>query len=175
MKKRFPLFCFGILCFILVVFFYNFIHPLDNREIFYDMNGNEISVYSSYGSHNKSAHDADNIVTGDVILNNGTEEIVIAVSERGRFITLPLEDYHSMNPHLSMDVVNSIIESKGINKVTWEDFKEYTYKDIGSGIYIYQYELPNNSYLYLSGSHLEIPPACIYIVDKNGKRTDLKK
>ena len=30
--------------------------------------------------------------------------------------------HQSSTSHLSMDIVNSIIESKGINNVTWEDF-----------------------------------------------------
>ena len=44
--------------------------------------------------------------------------------------------HQSSTSHLSIDIVNSIIELKGINNVTWEDFKEYTYQDIGSGNYI---------------------------------------
>ena len=78
--------------------------------------------------------------------------------------------HQSSTSHLSMD-----IESKGINNVTWEDFEKYTYQDIGSGNYIYQYELPNGFYLYLSGSALDTPPTYIYIVDRNGNRIDLKK
>ncbi|EEG92240.1 hypothetical protein ROSEINA2194_03884 [Roseburia inulinivorans DSM 16841] len=83
--------------------------------------------------------------------------------------------HQSSTSHLSMDIVNSIIKSKGINNVTWEDFEKYTYQDIGSGNYIYQYELPNGFYLYLSGSALDTPPTYIYIVDRNGNRIDLKK
>ncbi|MCI8291667.1 MAG: hypothetical protein HFJ25_05420 [Clostridia bacterium] len=83
--------------------------------------------------------------------------------------------HQSSTSHLSIDIVNSIIELKGINNVTWEDFKEYTYQDIGSGNYIYQYELSNGFYLYLSGPTLNTPPTYIYIVDRNGNRTDLKK
>lgn len=80
----------------------------------------------------------------------------------------------SSTSYLSLDIVNSIIESKGINNVTWEDFKEYKYQDVGSGNYIYQYELSNGFYLCLNGTALDIPPTYIYVIDRNGNRTDLK-
>lgn len=81
----------------------------------------------------------------------------------------------SFTSRLSLDTVNAIIESKGIDKVTWEDFKGYAFQDIGSGNYIYKYKLSNSFCLYLIGPDLDIPPTYIYIIDRNGKRIDLKK
>ncbi len=83
--------------------------------------------------------------------------------------------HQSTTSPLSIDDVNSIIESKGIDKVTWEDFNRYPHQDIGSGNYIYQYELSNGLCLYLSGPDLNIPPTYIYMIDQYGNRNDLKE
>lgn len=76
--------------------------------------------------------------------------------------------------NLSQKYVNMLIAIKGIDNVSWQDFERYSHQDIGSGNYVYQYELSNGSYLYLSGPDLASPPIYIYIVNKDGTRVDLK-
>lgn len=76
--------------------------------------------------------------------------------------------------NLSEKYVNLLITIKGIDNISWHDFERYSYQDIGSGNYVYQYELSNGSYLYLSGPELTSPPVYIYIVNEDGIRIDLK-
>ncbi len=47
---------------------------------------------------------------------------------------------------LSRNDVDSLISSKGIQSVSWSDFEKYPHKDVGSGNYIYQYELSEGSF-----------------------------
>ena len=46
--------------------------------------------------------------------------------------------------------------------------------DIGSGQYVYEYDMADGSYLYLCGSELFVPPTTIYIVAADGKTTQIK-
>lgn len=78
------------------------------------------------------------------------------------------------NPLLSREYVNALIESKGVDNISWSDFDKYSHQDIGSGNYIYQYRLSDGADLYLSGADLDSTPTYIYIVDESGKRIDLK-
>lgn len=75
---------------------------------------------------------------------------------------------------LSVKEVDALISSKGIDSISWGDFEKYPHKDVGSGNYVYRYELSEGSYLYLSGGDLDTPPMYIYIIEKDGKRVNLK-
>ena len=46
--------------------------------------------------------------------------------------------------------------------------------DIGSGQYVYEYDMADGSHLYLCGSELSVLPTTIYIVDADGKTTQIK-
>ena len=46
--------------------------------------------------------------------------------------------------------------------------------DIGSGQYVYEYDMVDGSHLYLCGSELSVPPTTIYIVAADGKTTQIK-
>ena len=83
--------------------------------------------------------------------------------------------FQPLSSKLTMDDLKTIIELKGIDNVSWDDFKRYSFQDIGSGNYVYQYELVDGSHLYLSGSDLDSPPTYIYVIDEDGNRSDLKK
>lgn len=75
---------------------------------------------------------------------------------------------------LSKEYINSLIESKSIENISWEDFEHFEHQDVGHGNYVFQYPLADGAYLYLSGADLKSPPMFIYIVDENGNITDLK-
>lgn len=75
---------------------------------------------------------------------------------------------------LSMADINRIILQKGRSSLTWKDFEKYDYKDIGSGLYIYAYEMENDCKLYISGGDISKRPWHIYVVDGRGRKKDLK-
>lgn len=64
-------------------------------EIFSGIDGKKISVYSNHtiSEHKNSSTEISNMRAGDVIRIGDLEEIVIGISDDGRFITMPLEDY----------------------------------------------------------------------------------
>lgn len=74
--------------------------------------------------------------------------------------------------NLSISYVENLISEKGRENITWDDFSEFSHADIGSGYFVYEYDLPGGEHLYLSGGDLSAPPENIYSIDKNGKRTD---
>lgn len=62
--------------------------------IFSGINGEEISVRTIIKSQEENTEtESKDRKPGDIIEINGSKEIVIAVSEDGRYITLPLEEY----------------------------------------------------------------------------------
>ena len=67
-------------------------------EIFSGINGEKISVYTNIDSKNKGDNiENENVKAGDIIEFEGSKEIVIGVSEDGRYITMRLEDYEKQN------------------------------------------------------------------------------
>lgn len=75
---------------------------------------------------------------------------------------------------LSLDYVKQIVNEKGKDNVSWEDFGDFKHQDVGSGNYVYQYELEDGSSLFLSGTSLKYPPQYIFIVDAENGRIDIK-
>ena len=63
--------------------------------------------------------------------------------------------FQPLSSKLTMDDLKTIIELKGIDNVSWDYFKRYSYKD--------------------SGSDLNSPPTYIYVLNEDGNRSDLKK
>lgn len=67
------------------------------------------------------------------------------------------ENGHIEGKALTMEKVRELAE-KG-EELTWSDFEDYPYEDIGSGLYIYRYEIDESYYLLIGG----VPeiPLCI--------------
>ncbi|KIR01153.1 hypothetical protein P261_02894 [Lachnospiraceae bacterium TWA4] len=63
---------------------------------------------------------------------------------------------------------------KGEN-ITWEDFERFPHEDIGSGRYIYKYDMVDGNSLILNGNKLDSPPECIYIIDSNSSIKEVLK
>lgn len=67
-------------------------------EIFSGINGEKISVHTNIKAKNEGNNiKNENIKAGDIIELEGAKEIVIGVSEDGRYITMPFEDYENQN------------------------------------------------------------------------------
>lgn len=75
------------------IYFYNrYLKP--ETVIFSGINGKEISVRTIIKSQEGDTEtESKNRKPGDIIEINGSKEVVIGVSEDGRFITMPLEEY----------------------------------------------------------------------------------
>lgn len=75
------------------VWFYSIKHP--KSVIFTGINGEQITVYTTpkVSIVNKSyVSDNESVKAGDIIRNGDSIEIVIGVSDDGRYITMPYEE-----------------------------------------------------------------------------------
>lgn len=76
--------------------------------------------------------------------------------------------------NFSKEDVLKIIEEKGVDNVTWEDFENIEHeKDVGSGAIVNVYNLDNNVKLILSGNGDDKPFKIVLL--ENGKITTLKE
>lgn len=76
---------------------------------------------------------------------------------------------------LSRTYISVIGEIKGTDNLSWEDFDQFPHEDIGSGWYVYKYDLSDGGSLFLIGDSLDKPPSSIYITEKDGSETIIKK
>lgn len=94
MNKR--LFLIGVVVIALAIFGGISVYAsAPKTEFFSGIDGKKISVYSNqtFSEQKNSSTRNSNVKAGDVIKINDLQEIVIGVSDDGRFITMPLEDY----------------------------------------------------------------------------------
>lgn len=89
-------------------------------------------------------------------------------------IIFALSGNSQSSPKLTMNYIDKLITDKGAENLSWKDFEQFPHKDIGSGNYVYQYDIEGGSLLYLSGPSLSSPPMYIYIIDSEGNRKDIK-
>ena len=57
------------------------------------------------------------------------------------------------------------LSGKG-KELSWSDFEQYPHEDIGSGLYIFRYDVDENYYLSVGGGSLESSPEYILLVSK---------
>lgn len=57
------------------------------------------------------------------------------------------------------------LSGKG-KELSWSDFEQYPHEDIGSGLYIFRYDIDENYYLSVGGGSLESSPEYILLVSK---------
>ena len=67
-------------------------------------------------------------------------------------------------PNLTLEAVRELA-AKGMG-LSWDDFEQYPYEDIGSGLYIRVYDIDESCCLMIAGGGLETPPAYIRLVSK---------
>lgn len=53
--------------------------------------------------------------------------------------------------------------------ITWEDLAEYSYNDVGSGLFVCSYEIDETFYLQLTGGSMHGTPMSICLYAKNGE------
>ncbi|GAF09373.1 hypothetical protein [Paenibacillus pini] len=58
--------------------------------------------------------------------------------------------------------------------LTWNDFDDYPYEDIGSGLYIRNYKIDEDYHVSVGGASIEKKPLYIYLVKANGEKIDIR-
>lgn len=76
---------------------------------------------------------------------------------------------------LSRTYISAIGAIKGTDHLSWEDFSQFPHEDVGSGRYVYRYELSDGCELFIIGDSLDESPSTIYITEKDGTETIIKK
>lgn len=72
------------------------------------------------------------------------------------------------NGAISIDELYSLSQ-KGVS-LNWDDFNQYSFEDIGSGVYLRKYQIEGGNQLFITGKSLKSLPEKIYIVNENGKK-----
>lgn len=99
---------------------------------------------------------------------NGTEDCYLLIEGYWFSVKNPSEP-PVMNPHeeqLSLAEVRQLAE-KG-EDLSWDDFAQYKHEDIGSGLYIFLYDIDENYCLLIGGGGMQTPPMYIRLVFKAG-------
>ena len=65
---------------------------------------------------------------------------------------------------LTIELVKELAK-KG-DTLSWSDFEQYSYVDIGSGLYIHRYDIDENYYLLIGGGGIQASPIYIRLVSK---------
>ena len=97
---------------------------------------------------------------------NGTEDCYLLIEGYWFSVKNPSEP-PVMNPHeeqLSLAEVRQLAE-KG-EDLSWDDFAQYKHEDIGSGLYIFLYDIDENYCLLIGGGGMQTPPMYIRLVFK---------
>lgn len=73
---------------------------------------------------------------------------------------------------LTLEKVKELAE-KGEN-LSWSDFEQYDHKDVGSGMYVYSYDIDKNFCLFIGGPNPQDDPLYIRLIHKgeNGELVD---
>ena len=82
----------------------------------------------------------------------------------------PVTDFYGKEELTLSDVIR--LSKKGDN-LTWNNFTRYKYTDIGTETPAYQFTL-NGYKLLIEGSNTETKPEHIYLVDRNGRKADIR-
>ncbi|MDO3412514.1 hypothetical protein QWJ34_22305 [Saccharibacillus sp. CPCC 101409] len=74
---------------------------------------------------------------------------------------------------LSSAVTTKAVASSGA-ALSWDTFRDYPFEDIGSGLYIRQYELGGGHKLVVSGKSLDKAPERIVWINGDGAETEIR-
>ncbi|OWA34889.1 hypothetical protein B9G55_14165 [Saccharibacillus sp. O16] len=66
---------------------------------------------------------------------------------------------------LTVDEVNTVI---GKGTPNWDTFKKYEHKDVGSGLYLWEYEVEGGQKLQIGGADLKQAPTQVRLIDAEG-------
>lgn len=78
----------------------------------------------------------------------------------------------SSSSAITLQEVKTAIEDKTLN---WDTFKNHKHKDIGSGLYVWEYEMEGGQKLQIGGPDLKASPTQVHLIDSEGKSKDLLK
>ena len=136
------------------------------KKMFYERNPEKEASDQFYVSEDTSYINFLGLVyVGDVIRNTDSfRETVTEVSFDGSFYT---------ETEMTGLYVDEETDLDFFDEETMYD-EDSSDTDIGSGQYVYEYDMADGSHLYLCGSELSVPPTTIYIVDADGKTTQIK-
>ena len=136
------------------------------KKMFYERNPEKEVSDEFYVSEDTSYINFQGLVyVGDVIRNTDSfRETVTEVSFDGSFYT---------ETEMTGLYVDEETDLDFFDEETMYD-EDSSDTDIGSGQYVYEYDMADGSHLYLCGSELSVPPTTIYIVDADGKTTQIK-
>lgn len=92
--------------------------------------------------------------------------------------TSPIEPTEESSTNIKSETrkltLEDVIEiSKKSEDVDWVDFEEFEYKDIGSGLFIYKYDI-NDEYHLLMGGAQSSKPLYAYLVHKTKNQIDIR-
>lgn len=97
---------------------------------------------------------------------NGTEDCYLLIEGYWFSVKNP-SDPPIMEPHkeqLSLAEVRQLAE-KG-EDLSWDDFEQYSYREIGSGLHIFRYDIDEKYCLVIGGRGTQTPPMYIRLVCK---------
>lgn len=136
------------------------------KKMFYERNPEKEASDQFYDSEDISYINFQGLVyVGDVIRNTDSfRETVTEVSFDGSFYT---------ETEMTGLYVDEETDLDFFDEETMYD-EDSSDTDIGSGQYVYEYDMADGSHLYLCGFELSVPPTTIYIVDADGKTTQIK-
>lgn len=70
---------------------------------------------------------------------------------------------------LTLDQVQTSVREKTLN---WDTFENYEHVDVGSGVYLWEYEVEDNHKLLIGGNDLKSSPTQVFLIDSEGNSTD---
>ena len=137
------------------------------KKMFYERNPEKEASDEFYDSEDSSYIDFQGLVyVGDVICStDSSREKVTEVNFDGSFYT---ETEMTTNLYVDEETDSDFFDEETMYDDDSSDI------DIGSGQYVYEYDMVDGSHLYLCGSELSVPPTTIYIVAADGKTTQIK-
>lgn len=137
------------------------------KKTFYERNPEKEASDEFYDSEDTSYINFQGLVyVGDIIRStNSFRETVTEVSFDGSFYTETEMTGLYVDEETDLDFFDE--------ETMYDDDSSDT--GIGSGQYVYEYDMVDGSHLYLCGSELSVPPTTIYIVAADGKTTQIKK
>lgn len=95
------------------------------------------------------------------------------VSEPGSAPGGRVEDVYYAAPKLTVEMLKRLVELRG-EDLSWSDFMLYPHEDIGSGLYIYRYDIDDTLCLIIGGTSPDIEPAYVRlaVAGEDGFTTD---
>lgn len=104
---------------------------------------------------------------GDIwsLSDESKRQIIIYYDADGFVEHILVDERHSdSSSNLTLEKVRELSE-KG-EELSWSDFEQYPHEDIGSGLYIYRYDIDEHYYLLIGGGGPETTPAYLTLVSK---------